>query len=160
MGRRKETRKIDGAEYTIRQMGPLAALRVEAQLLKTLGKPIAALVAAEGVSALFDLDMDGDGAALIAKGFETLAETADPDVLVEIALGMVVGNVRGEFGGQDIDIDDRETYEEVLGQHGPWHQLKLLQACIAVNFLPTGAGGHTDPSKGESSALTQAEAGT
>jgi hypothetical protein len=154
MGRRKETREIDGAKYTIRQMGSLTSLRVKAQLLKVLGKPIATLVAAEGVTALFDLDMDGDGAGLIAKGFEKLAETADPDVIVEIALAMVVGNVQAEFHGSDIDIDDRATYEEVLDQHSPWHQLKLLRACVAVNFLPTGAGGRTGPSTAGSSAPT------
>lgn len=155
MGRRKETREIDGAKYTIQQMRPLAALRVEAQLLKTLGKPIATLVAAQGVSALFDLDMDGDGAGLIAKGFETLAETADPDVIVSIATQMVIGNVQAEFHGSNIDIEDTETYEEVLDQYSPWHQLKLLRACVAVNFLPTGAVARTAPLTDETPALTQ-----
>lgn len=146
--RRKETRTIDGAKYVIRQMSPFAALRVQAQLVKLLGEPLARLITeADSLQSLLELDLDGDGKDLIAAAVESLGGKLDPNTVVDVARQLVVGNVTGEVNGDEVDIDDVETYEQVLIQHDPWHQLKLLQACLVVQFRPRGAGARTAPAE-------------
>lgn len=151
--RRTETRTIDGAKYEIRSLAPFSALRVQAQLAKMFGEPLARLIAeTDSIAGLFSLDLDGDGRELLAAAVSVGCDKLDPDLVVSLAESLVVGNVSGEHNGNMVDIDSADTYEYVLSQHDPWHQLRLLQACIAVQFLPPGAGARTAPAEAPAEA--------
>lgn len=140
--------------YKIRQMGGMDAFRAQALLLRAVGEPLALIIGAvKSPENLLDLDLGGGEILdLVSRALPVLADRLDGEDLVKLAKLLIVGNVSAFIEGQEIEIEDVETYEDIVGARGPWHGLQLLQACVSFNFLPRGAAGDTTPSSPEAPA--------
>lgn len=153
MARKKAEVTLDGHRYTISQMGGMDAFRAQALLFKALGEPIAKIVSkVDSLDDLLNLDTEEEGDLLkdlVETAVPALAKTLDPEDLVKLARLLVVGNVTASVGGTEILIEGIDEFEDIIGARGPWHQLRLLQNCVTVNFLPRGAGADTSPSSQE-----------
>jgi hypothetical protein len=163
MARPAEIHTIDGFRYRIRKMDPFDALRLQAMLVQTLGGSVVrALSGSAGIKGvvvdlLGDAEgrlaglLDGDTKQLVplieplllglAEIADSIADRLTPEAAVAVAKLLVVGRDPGGHsylstwtGDAEMDIEDVDTYRQVMHERGPWHQLALLRRCVQVQL--------------------------
>lgn len=155
--------EVDGVKYKLRRFGGWDALRFDAAAGRMLGSVLRALAVSDNakdlLGALVGADKDQEkadrlqalleadvGAALgmLGLGIDEMMDRLDVEVLIDLTKRMFVGKLTAPRLGHPVEIDNDETYDEVIGllmvEHGHMHQLKLLWAGLRANLGPTSAG--------------------
>jgi hypothetical protein len=176
MARPAEIHTIDDHRYRIRRLDPFDHIRLESRLVKALGGSVVrALSGSAGIKGMLvdllgDQDgklanlLDGDTKQLIplleplmvglADVFDEIGDRIEPEQMVALAKLLAVGvDPNGKTylstwqAGQEMDIEDIDTYRQVMHERGPWHQLAVLRRCIQVQLGKSSADRNTESGK-------------
>lgn len=127
MGIETRSKTIDGTKYTVTQFPARLGFRLKIRLARLLAPAIGPLlggVDASNLSKLADVDVNS---AMTGKGFASLFETADPDVLLDLVLELLRDTRR-----EGHEIDEALFDREFAANYG--HLYKVLAFVISVNY--------------------------